>query len=94
MTLKYYAWIQTLKKEETLSDFSRIVVRHVCHPGGEGEDTYTGSVGLKPAAEGRAIIWVKDFPGDQDGFSHEAYEFADNLQRLTGLPWSGKAAAG
>ena len=48
VTVEHYAWFETSKRCRPLTDFSNIVVRHLCHPGGEGPDTYTGSVGLKP----------------------------------------------
>ncbi len=80
-----YAWFCTSKKFRPLTDFSRIVVRHLCIPGGEGPDTYTGSVGLKPV-DGKAVLWVKNFPATEDEFPREAQEFARSLEIWTGLP--------
>ena len=84
VTVKY-RFSETSKRCRPLTDFSHIVVRHLCHPGGEGEDTYTGSVGLKPV-DGRAVLWVKSFPTTQDEVPRTAYEFARKLQEMTGLP--------
>ena len=58
---------------------------HLCHPGGEGPDTYTGCVGLKPV-EGKAVLWVKNFPTTLDEVPRAAYEFAKKFQEMTGLP--------
>ena len=85
ITVKYRAWFETSERWRPLTDFSNIVVRHLCHPGGEGPDTYTGSVGLKPV-DGRAVLWVKSFPTTQDEVPRAAYEFARELQEMTGLP--------
>ena len=85
VTVKHRAWFETSKRCRPLTDFSNIVVRHLCHPGGEGPDTYTGSVGLKPV-DGRAALWVKNFPTTQDEVPRAAYEFARKLQEMTGLP--------
>ena len=80
-----YSLFGTNKRCRPLTDFRKIVVRHLCHPGGEGPDTYTGSVGLKPV-DGRAVLWVKSFPTTQDEVPRTAYEFARMLQEMTGLP--------
>lgn len=88
ITVKNYAWYKTLRNCRPLTDFSHIVVRHLCHPGGEGPDTFTGSVGLKPRDRG-PILWVKDFNTNQDEVPPAAEEFASKLQKLTGLPLSG-----
>jgi hypothetical protein len=85
ITLKHYAWFVTWRNHRPLTDFSRIVVRHVCHSGGEGADTYTGSVGLKPL-DGAPVLWIKTFPTTEDEVPREAYEFASQLQKRTGLP--------
>ena len=85
VTVKHYCGFETSKRSRPLTDFSHIVVRHLCHPGGEGPDTYTGSVGLKPV-DGRAVLWVKSFPTTQDEVPRTAYEFARKLQEMTGLP--------
>jgi len=84
VTLKYYGWFRTSDHRRPLTDFDRIVVRHVCHPG-EGSDTFTGSVGLKPTDEG-AVFWLKEFPTTQDEMPREAYEFAITLQTRLRLP--------
>jgi hypothetical protein len=84
VTVEHYAWIETSKRCRPLTDFTNIVVRHLCHPGGEEEDTYTGSVGLKPV-DGRAVLWVKSFPTTQDEVPRTAHEFARKLQEMTGL---------
>ena len=85
LTLKHYCGFEISKRCRPLTDFSNIVVRHLCHPGGEGPDTYTGSVGLKPVY-GRAVLWVKSFPTTEDEVPRTAYEFARKLQERTGLP--------
>ena len=85
VTVQHYCGFETSKRCRPLTDFSSIVVRHLCHPGGEGPDTYTGSVGLKPV-DGRAVLWVKSFPTTQDEVPRTAYEFARKLQEMTGLP--------
>lgn len=87
ITVKYYAWRKTITNCRPLTDFSHIVVRHLCHPG-EGGDTYTGSIGLKPL-DGGSIRWVKDFDTNEDKVPPAAEEFASALQKLTGLPLSG-----
>ena len=84
VTVRYYCGFATSKRCRPLTDFSHIVVRHLCHPGGEGEDTYTGSVGLKPV-DGRAVLWVKSFPTTQDEVPRTTHEFARKLQEMTGL---------
>ena len=74
----------TTVEETPLSDFSEIVVRHVCHSTCEGADTFTGSVGLKPKAGG-AVYWTKEFPATMDEIPTEAKQFARELARVTGL---------
>jgi hypothetical protein len=83
--LKYYGWFRIFNGRRPLTDFGCIAVRHVCHPGGEGPDTFTGSVGLKPTDEG-AVFWLKEFPTTQDEIPREAYEFAITLQTRLRLP--------
>ncbi len=85
VTLKYYGWFRTSDRRRPLTDFDRIVVRHVCHPGGEGPDTFTGSVGLKPT-DGETVFWLKEFPTTEDKMPREAYEFAIALQTRLRLP--------
>ena len=85
VTEAHYAWFCKSKQFRPLTDFSKIVVRHLCIPGGEGPDTYTGSVGLKPV-DGKAVLWVKNFPATEDEFPQETQEFARKLKVLTGLP--------
>ena len=72
-----------------LSDFSGIVVRHVCHPGGEAEDTYTGGVGLKRKSAG-PVLWVKEFSATKDEMPTEPDRYAKELSELIGLPYAGK----
>jgi len=84
-TVEHYAWVETSKRRRSLTDFSRIVVRHLCHPSGEGPDTYSGSVGLKPV-DGKAVLWVKNFPATEDEVPRTTYEFARKLQEMAGLP--------
>ena len=85
VTVKHRAWFEPSKRCRPLTDFSNIVVRHLCHTDGEGPDTYTGGVGLKPV-DGKAVLWVKNFPTTQDEVPRAAYEFARKLQEMTGLP--------
>jgi hypothetical protein len=85
VTLEHYAWYETPKRCRPLTDFRNIVVRHLCIPGGEGPDTYTGSVGLRPV-DGRAVLWVKSFPTTEAEVPRTAYEFARKLQEMKGLP--------
>ncbi len=85
VTVKHNVWRETSKRCRPLTDFSNIVVRHLCHSDGEGPDTYTGGVGLKPV-DGKAVLWVKNFPTTQDEVPRTAYEFAKKLQEMTGLP--------
>ena len=80
----HYAGVAVRKNCRSFSDFSSIVVRHLCHSG-EGEDTYTGSVGLKPA-DGSPVLWAKSFPTNADEVPPEAREFARKLHKITGLP--------
>jgi hypothetical protein len=87
ITAKNYAWRKTITNCRPLTDFGRIMVRHLCHPD-EGGYTYTGSVGLKPL-DGGSILWVKDFDTNEDKVPPAAEEFASQLQKLTGLPLSG-----
>ncbi|MFM8879069.1 MAG: hypothetical protein ACKOKG_08045 [Verrucomicrobiota bacterium] len=82
---KCYFGIKTSEIRRPLKDFSHIVVRHLCHPGGEGPDTYTGSVGLKPV-DGSAALWIRDFPATEDEVPSATHEFARELQRWTGFP--------
>ena len=84
-TLKYYGGLRISNRRRPLTDFGCIAVRHVCHPGGEGPDTFTGSVGLKPR-DGGAVFWLKEFSTTQDEMPREAYEFAITLQRRLALP--------
>ena len=93
VTVKHIAWFETSKRCRPLTDFSHIVVRHLCHTGGEGPDTYTGSVGLKPV-DGRAVLWVKSFPTTQDEVPRTTHEFARKLEEMTGLPVASLLAAG
>ena len=85
VALKYYGWFRISSRRRPLTDFDSIAVRHVCHPGGEGPDTFTGSVGLKPTDE-RAVFWLKEFSTTQDEMPREAYEFAITLQTRLRLP--------
>ena len=85
VTLKYYGWFRTSDHRRSLTDFCRIVVRHVCHPGGEGPDTFAGSVGLKPT-NGGAVFWLKEFPTTQDEMPRESFEFAITFQTRLRLP--------
>ena len=73
-----------------LGDFSEVVVRHVCHPGGEAEDTYTGSVGLKRKSGG-PVLWVKEFPATKDELPIEPNRYAKELSDLLRLPYAGNA---
>jgi len=85
-------WYFSQRQEETpLSDFTKIIVRHVCHPG-EGGETFTGSVGLKPLAGG-SVIWLKEFPASEDEIPAEADRFARELAQISGLPYSGHPPA-
>lgn len=79
------AWWEVGSRRRPLTEFREIVVRHLCHPNPEGEDTYTGSVGLKPGDQG-SVVWVKSFPTTQDEVPRDAYEFARKLQAMIGLP--------
>jgi hypothetical protein len=89
ITAKNYAWRKTITNCRPLTDFGHIMVRHLCHPAyGEGPDTFTGSVGLKPL-DGGSVLWVKNFDTNEDKVPPAAEEFARQLQKLTGLPLSG-----
>jgi hypothetical protein len=88
ITAKNYAWRKTITNCRPLTEFGHIMVRHLCHPGVEGPDTFTGSVGLKPL-DGGVILWVKDFDTNEDKVPPAAEEFASQLQKLTGLPLPG-----
>jgi len=85
VTLKYYGWFRISSRRRPFTDFGCIAVRHVCHPGGEGPDTFTGSVGLKPT-DGGAVFWLKEFSTTQDEMPREAYEYARRLKALLPLP--------
>lgn len=84
-TLRYYGWIHLPSLRRSLRDFRSITVRLVCHPGGEGSDTYTGSVGLRPAGGG-PVVWLKEFPTTSDEMPRGAYEYARQLQEVLPLP--------
>ncbi len=85
VTVEHYCGFEGPKRCRPLADFGTIVVRHLCHSDGEGTDTYTGGVGLKPV-DGKAVLWVKNFPTTQDEVPRTAYEFARELEAMTGLP--------
>jgi hypothetical protein len=85
VTLKYYGWFRISNRRRPLTDFGCIVVRHLCHPGGEGPDTFTGSVGLKPT-DGGAVFWLQEFPTTQDEMPREAHEYARRMQETLRLP--------
>jgi hypothetical protein len=85
VTSKYYGWFRISSRRRPPADFGCIAVRHVCHPGGEGPDTFTGSVGLKKK-DGGAVFWLKEFPTTQDELPREAYEYARRLKELLPLP--------
>lgn len=85
LSRKYYFGIKTSEERRPFKDFSHIVVRHLCHPGGEGPDTYTGGVGLKPS-DGSATVWIRDFPATEDEIPAATHGFARELQRWTGFP--------
>ena len=89
-TVDRFAWFETSKRRRPLTDFSNIVVRDLCHPGGEGDDTYTGSVGLKPV-DGRAVLWVKRFPTTQDEVPRTTQQFARKWKEMRGLPGAATA---
>jgi len=80
-----YRVFGTSKRCRPLSDFSNVVVRHLCHSDSEGPDTYTGGVGLKPV-NGGPVFWVKSFPTTEDEIPQAAYAFARELQELMGQP--------
>lgn len=82
------AWWEVGSRRRPLTEFVEIVVRHLCHSNPEGDDTYTGSVGLKPLNKG-PVLWVKSFPTSQDEVPREANEFARKLQTMIGLPLAG-----
>ena len=90
VTVDHLAWWETTRHHRPLTDFSHIVIRHLCHPGGEADDTYTGSVGLKPA-DAKTVLWVKSFPTTQDEVPRDTFDFATQLRESTGLPLYGKA---
>lgn len=90
--LSWYGFSRS-SEEAPLNDFSRIVVRHVCHPGGEAEDTFTGSVGVKPNKAG-PVLWIKDFPATKDEMPSTPDQFARELSRLIGLPYFAYTASG
>lgn len=81
-----YFWFSRSREETPLSNFARIVVRHLCHSGGEGEDTFNASIGLKPARKG-PVRWVKEFPATHDEMPAAADKFARELSATTGLPY-------
>lgn len=85
------AWWEVGRRRRPLTEFGEIVVRHLCHSNPEGEDTYTGSVGLKPVDKG-AVLWVKSFPTTQDEVPRASHAFARELHALTGLPLADPAA--
>ena len=87
VTSKHYCGFKINQRCRPLADFSNIVVRHLCDSSGEGEPTYTGSVGLKPLYGG-PVLWVKSFPTTQDEVPRAAYQFARSLQEVTGLPFA------
>lgn len=84
VTSKHLAFWETSRRRRPLTEFGEIVVRHLCHPNPEGQDTYTGSVGLKPVDKG-SVVWVKSFPTTQDEVPRASHAFARELQAMTGL---------
>lgn len=82
---KTYLGFQTRRKSTPFEAYASIVLRHVCHPGGEGPDTYTGSVGFKPAQKG-AILWIKEYPTTADEMPTEPHAFAKQLEAITRIP--------
>ena len=87
VTERWFLFSHT-REETPLSHFGRIVLRHLCHSGGEGEDTFNASIGLKPAQQG-SVRWVKEFPATQDEMPAAADKFARELSATTGLPYLG-----
>ncbi len=85
VTVRFTAFHEKSKLCRPLKEFRSVVVRHLCHPGGEGPDTFTGSVGFKPL-EGKTVLWLVSFPTNEDEVPRDAYVFAKHLQELTGLP--------
>lgn len=83
---KWYLGYSTFHRELSLTTFGSVVLRHVCHPGGEGEDTYTGSVGLKPV-ERAAVRWIKEFPTTKDEVPTQSVRFARELAARLKLPY-------
>jgi len=88
VTINYNAWFETSKRCRPLTDFSNIVVRHLCDSRGDGPDTFSGSVGFKPA-DGGPVLWLENFPANEDEVPRAANEFAKRLQAMTGLPCAG-----
>ena len=65
VTAKHLACFKISKRSQPLTDFSNIVVHHVCDARGEGPDTYSGKVGLKPV-DGGSVLWLDEFPVSQN----------------------------
>lgn len=86
--VKFYGWAQRKKIEHSFEEYARIVIRHICHSGGETEDTYSGSVGLKPIDQG-PVLWLKEFPATQEEVPQESLAFARKIHDITGLPITG-----
>lgn len=86
----HYASLQVSTTRHSFSEFGAIVVRHLVHEG-EGEDTYTGSVGLKPLKGGK-VLWLKQLPATSDDLPPEALTYTAELHRLTGIPMPGGPA--
>ena len=83
--VRHYVGIPIDSRSRPLGEFSRIVVRHLCHDAGEGVETFTGSVGLK-GEEKEHVLWVKHFPATSEEFPAEASRFSEDLAKRTGLP--------
>ena len=86
VSIQFYAWWQISKCDRPFTEFRGIVLRHLCHPRSEGGDTFSGSVGLKPIADGK-ILWVKQFEATPDELPTESHHYAAKLSSLTGIPY-------
>jgi len=80
----HYAGFEVSSRRLPFAGFQAIVVRHLVHEG-EGETSYTGSVGFKPVDTG-SVVWLKHFSASADEIPAEAHAYALDLHMLTGIP--------
>jgi hypothetical protein len=90
VTERFYGTKLLSRSTQALGRSNQVVVRHLCTKDGEGPDTYTSTVGLKPKTG--AVLWIKEFPATPDEVPPEAYDYARWLREA--LEQAGAAGGG